>query len=200
MISYDTKVEVLEKLDRLTRDLNIDSVRTFTTANIAAECHVSRSLASQHLNELVRQGLAIKVNTRPVIFLHRHAAERYFRCKLDKLEFASMQDLLKTVGMDEAHDFDKAIGFELSYGTCIEHLKSAIRYPPHGLPALLVGEHGTGKQLMSELTFEYGVNSGTLPQKARYIHIDCACYEGRDADLEGAVFGEGPQSGAQYEA
>lgn len=200
MISYDTKVEVLEKLDRLTRDLNIDSVRTFTTANIAAECHVSRSLASQHLNELVRQGLAIKVNTRPVIFLHRHAAERYFRCKLDKLEFASMQDLLKTVGMDEAHDFDKAIGFELSYGTCIDHLKSAIRYPPHGLPALLVGEHGTGKQLMSELTFEYGVNSGTLPQKARYIHIDCACYEGRDADLEGAVFGEGPQSGAQYEA
>lgn len=200
MISYDTKVEVLEKLDRLTRDLNIDSVRTFTTANIAAECHVSRSLASQYLNELVRQGLAIKVNTRPVIFLHRHAAERYFRCKLDKLEFASMQDLLKTVGMDEAHDFDKAIGFELSCGTCIDHLKSAIRYPPHGLPVLLVGEHGTGKQLMSELTFEYGVNSGTLPQKARYIHIDCACYEGRDADLEGAVFGERPQSGAQYEA
>lgn len=187
MISYDTKAEVLDRLDRLTRDLNINSVGTLTTANIASECHVSRSLASQYLNELVRQGLAIKVNARPVIFLHRHAAERYFRCKLDTFEFATMQELLKTVGMDEAHDFDKAIGFELSYGTCIDHLKSAIRYPPHGLPALLVGEHGTGKQLMSELTFEYGINSGTLPQKARYIHIDCACYEGRDADLEEAV-------------
>lgn len=200
MISYDTKAEVLDRLDRLTRDLNIDSVGTFTTANIAFECHVSRSLASQYLNELVRQGLAVKVNARPVIFLHRHAAERYFRCKLDKYEFDSMQDLLKTVGMDEARDFDKAIGFELSYGTCIDHLKSAIRYPPHGLPALLVGEHGTGKQLMSELTFEYGVNSGTLPQKARYIHIDCACYEGRDADLEEAVFGEGSRGGAVDEA
>lgn len=200
MISYDTKAEVLDRLDRLTRDLNINSVGTLTTANIASECHVSRSLASQYLNELVRQGLAIKVNARPVIFLHRHAAERYFRCKLDTFEFATMQELLKTVGMDEAHDFDKAIGFELSYGTCIDHLKSAIRYPPHGLPALLVGEHGTGKQLMSELTFEYGINSGTLPQKARYIHIDCACYEGRDADLEEAVFGRGPQDGAVNEA
>ena len=79
MISYDTKAEVLERLDRLTRDLDADNIRTFTTANIASECHVSRSLASQYLNELVRQGLAIKVNARPVIFLHRHAAERFFR-------------------------------------------------------------------------------------------------------------------------
>lgn len=78
MISYDTKAEVLERLDRLTRDLDADNIRTFTTANIASECHVSRSLASQYLNELVRQGLAIKVNARPVIFLHRHAAERFF--------------------------------------------------------------------------------------------------------------------------
>ena len=132
MISYDTKAEVLERLDRLTRDLDADNIRTFTTANIASECHVSRSLASQYLNELVRQGLAIKVNARPVIFLHRHAAERFFRRKFDKFEFATMQELLETVGMDEAHDFDKAIGFELSYGTCIDHLKSAIRYPPHG--------------------------------------------------------------------
>ncbi len=200
MISYDTKAEVLERLDRLTRDLDVDNIRAFTTANIASECHVSRSLASQYLNELVRQGLAIKVNARPVIFLHRHAAERFFRRKFDKFEFATMQELLETVGMDEAHDFDKAIGFELSYGTCIDHLKSAIRYPPHGLPALLVGEHGTGKRLMSELTFEYGVNSGALPQGARYVHIDCACYEGRDADLERAVFGDGGHGGAAAEA
>ena len=200
MIAYDTKAEVLEKLDGLTRDLSVGNIGNFTTANIASECHVSRSLASQYLNEFVRQGLAIKVNARPVIYLHRHAAERYFRCKFDKLEFTSIQELLKAVGMDEAHDFDKAIGFELSYGTCIDHLKSAIRYPPHGLPVLLVGEHGTGKQLMSELTFEYGVNSGTLPQKAHYVHVDCACYEGRDTDLEQAVFGDGNHGGAVDEA
>ena len=200
MIAYDTKAEILERLDKMTRDLNMDNAGSFTTANIAAECHVSRSLASQYLNELVRQGLAVKVNERPVIFLHRHAAERYFGCKLDKAEYASQQELLKLAGMDEGADFDKAIGFELSYGTCIDHLKSAIRYPPHGLPALLVGEHGTGKRLMSELTFEYGINQGILPAHAKYVRVSCVTYESGDESIERAIFGDGGRGGAVEEA
>lgn len=200
MNTYDTKAEILEKLDKMTRDLNASNTAMFTTASIASECHVSRSLASQYLNELVRQGLVVKVNARPVIFFHRHAVERYLRSKLDKSEYASLKEMNEAAGRSEVKDFDKAIGFELSYGTCIDHLKSAVRYPPHGLPVLLVGEHGTGKRTMSELTFEYGVNTGVLPPRARYVHIDCACYESADADVERVVFGEERIAGAVDEA
>lgn len=196
----DTKVEILDKLDKMTREINAGNIDGFTTARISSECHVSRSLASQYLNELVRQGLVVKVNERPVIFLHRHAAERYFRRKLERCEYASRFELLKLAGMDTARDFDKAIGFELSYGTCIDHLKSAVRYPPHGLPALLVGEHGTGKRLMSELTFEYGVNEGILPRGSSYVHVPCSCYESAGEDFERALFGEGGHGGAVGEA
>ena len=172
MITYDTKTEILKTLDKMTRDLNLCNIDNFTTAKIASECHVSRSLASQYLNELVRQGDVIKVNARPVLYFHRHSVERYFRHAFDKSEYASIDELLGAAGIDEEEDFDRAIGFDLTYGTCVDHLKSAIRYPPHGLPALLIGEPGTGKRMMSELTFEYGVNAGILPTQARYVRID----------------------------
>lgn len=200
MITYDTKAEILERLDKMTRDLNANNAGSFTTANIAAECHVSRSLASQYLNDLVRQGLVVKVNERPVIFYHRHAAERYFGCKLEQSEYESQQELLKLAGMEEGSDFDKAIGFELSYGTCIDHLKSAIRYPPYGLPALLVGEHGTGKRMMSELTFEYGVNQGILSPHSKYVRVPCAYYESGGESVEQAIFGDDGQGGAVEQA
>lgn len=86
MITYDTKTEILKTLDKMTRDLNLCNIDNFTTAKIASECHVSRSLASQYLNELVRQGDVIKVNARPVLYFHRHSVERYFRHAFDKSE------------------------------------------------------------------------------------------------------------------
>ena len=51
---------------------------------------VSRNLASQYLNELVRDGLIVKVNARPVLFLHRRGLERYLQTTLDRSEYASM--------------------------------------------------------------------------------------------------------------
>lgn len=196
MVPYDAKTDLLARLEAMTREINYNTIGDFTTANIAAECHVSRSLASQYLNEFVRGGQVVKVNSRPVLFLHRRGLERYLQTEFTTCEFDSMQDMLATAGTEEVRDFDKAIGFELSYGTCIDHLKSAVQYPPNGLPALLVGEHGTGKQLLSELTFEFGVNAGILPAQARYVSVDCSRYEYADASIERDIFGDGDEPGA----
>ena len=200
MATYDTKAEILTCLDRMTRELTSDNLRDFTTARIAEVCHVSRSLASQYLNELVRKGQVVKINGRPVVYLHKHAAERYFQVAFDRTEYNSMQEVLTLAPQEDVQDFDKAIGFELSYGTCIDHLKSAIKYPPHGIPAILVGEHGTGKRTMAELSHEYGVNQGILSPESRFIAIDCASYESPDAPIERDVFGGGGVAGAVNDA
>lgn len=200
MATYDTKAEVLNLLDTMTRELEDPNPKGFTTANIANRCHISRSLASQYLNELVRQGDAVKVNSRPVAFFHRKAVERYLQAKLSCCEYDSMEQLLNIAGINNTKDFDKAIGFELSYKTCIDHLKSAIQYPPHGIPAILVGEHGTGKRTMSELAFEYGVNTGALPPHAKYVYVDCACFDGSNASIEQAIFGGNGVEGAVQRA
>lgn len=200
MGNYDAKSDLLARLEKMTRELNVESINGFTTARIAAECHVSRSLASQYLNEFVRLGLVVKVNARPVLFLHRRGVERYVQAELDRCEFDSVQHLFQAAGLEGTHDFERAIGYELSYSTCIDHLKSAVQYPPHGLPVLLVGEHGTGKRFMSELTFEYGVNAGILPARSRYVAVDCRRYDYSDATVERDVFGDGDAPGAVGES
>ena len=200
MVPQDTKMELLTLVERMTRELSSSNYSSFTTARIASECHVSRSLASQYLNDLVRTGQVVKVNERPVLFFHRGGLERYLQCPVSGCEYDSMRDLLSSTGVKSQRDFEKAIGSSLSCGPCVESLKSAVRYPPHGLPVLLVGEHGTGKQLMSELMFEFGQNEGLLPASARYVEIDCARYELSDVSAERDIFGDSADQGAACRA
>lgn len=196
MVPQDTKMELLSLVGRLTRELSSSNYSSFTTAKIASECHISRSLASQYLNDFVRAGQIVKVNERPVLFFHRDGLERYLQYPIDGREYESMRALLASAGITSQRDFEKAIGANLSCGPCVESLKSAVRYPPHGLPVLIVGEHGTGKRLMSELMFEFGRNEGLLSSAARYVEIDCAQYELSDASAERDIFGDPEGHGA----
>lgn len=192
----ETKDEILAHLDDATRTLAPGSTSAFTTASIANHCNVSRNLASQYLNELVRAGLVVKVNARPVIFLHRRSLERYLQASLDRTEFPSMHELLSSAGREERNDFERAIGFDLSLSTCVEQLRGAISYPPFGLPTLLIGGHGSGKDTLTHLAFEFGCNVGVLPKTSRLIKINCAAYEETDAAFEADVFGKGETPGA----
>lgn len=197
---YDTKGELLAYLDKLTREVSSFTMGDFTTKNIAEGCHMSRSLASQYLNELVREGLAVKINSRPVLYFHKRGFERFLQAKLDRCEYESPKELSRAIGVEEAQDFNRMIGADLSLASCIDHLKSAIQYPPHGIPALIVGDHGTGKQLMSELAVEFGINAGVLPATAKFVVVDCSRYENSDARVEADIFGEKNAPGAIDEA
>ena len=189
MAAMDTKQELLRHLDAITRHLNPQKLTPFTTTHIASEINISRNLASQYLNDLVREGLVIKINTRPVIFMHRQGLERYLQVKLGRAEYASVSDLMSIIGYGTRHDFDSAIGYDLSLAPCVEQLKNAIRYPTNGLPALIIGEPGTGKAMLSHLMFDYGINEGILPSKATYIAIDCADYISDDERFANDLLG-----------
>ena len=185
----DTKAELLRHLDSVTRTLDFASLAPFTTARIAADVMVSRNLASQYLNELAREGYLVKINTRPVIFMHKRGVERFLQTRFDRCEFDSVEDLMSVIGYGGHRDFDNAIGYDLSLATCIEQLKSAIGYPPHGLPVLLVGEPGTGKAMLSRLMFDYGTNAQVLPSGARYVSVDCSRYGEDDARFRHDMLG-----------
>lgn len=200
MALSDTKADLLRYLDRVTRELSPGSLAPFTTMRIASECHVSRNLASQYLNELVREGHVIKVEGRPKLFFHHAAMERFLQCRIAGMEYASMEELLARGGALEQQDFEKAIGHDLSLSVCVEQLKSAVAYPPQGLPVLLVGDHGTGKELLANLTFEYGVNSGALPKGACFVEVDASRYEESDSGAEADIFGNGSRNGAVQKA
>lgn len=190
-----TKRELLERLDQLTRGIDTAPTGQLTTARIAADINVSRSLTSQYLNELVRDGLVIKVNTRPVVYLHRAVLSHCLQASIDKSEYSSMAELLECAGIHEKKDFEKAIGHNLSLASCIDQLKAAIGYPPNGLPILMSGEPGSGRALLSRLAFEYGRNSGALSQQAQYARFDCVRYADDIAVLRRMLLGTEKQDG-----
>ena len=176
MSASETKYELLGYLDKATREIALSSAKNLTTAKIAQDNNVSRNLASQYLNELVREGLVVKVSSHPVLYFHKRGLELYLQAKLSSCEYPSMSALISEADMLPQNDFEKAVGHNRSRGPCIAQLKSAAEYPPNGLPILIVGEVGTGKALLARLTYEFLVNRGIVSRDAQFIRIDCTRY------------------------
>lgn len=195
MSASETKSELLAHLEKVTREEGVDMAAALTTVQIAADVNISRTLASQYLNDFVREGAVVKVNARPVIYLHRIALERSLQVHLDKSEYPSLAALLHEAGLDARRDFSRAIGHDLTLSPYIEQLKAAVSYPPHGLPVLLLGEPGCGKALLSRLALEYGKNVGALSAHARYARVNCALYAGMGTEFQRQVFGDSRSAG-----
>lgn len=170
----DMRDRILEHLEALTSTVSLDDLVRLSTSDIAETLLISRSLASQYLNDLVRAGLVVKVAGRPVRYFHRRAFQKRFQAKLSASEYASLADLVQATGIADHRDFARAVGFDLSLSSVVEQCKAAVQYPPFGLPILLSGGVGVGKSFLSRLVYEYGKNQGLLPRDSSYTRIDCA--------------------------
>lgn len=170
----DMRDRILEHLEALTSAVSLDDLARLSTSDIAETLIISRSLASQYLNDLVRAGLVVKVAGRPVRYFHRRAFQKRFQVKLSASEYASLADLIQATGIADHRDFARAVGFDLSLSSVVEQCKAAVQYPPFGLPILLSGGVGVGKSFLSRLVYEYGKNQGLLSRDSSYVRIDCS--------------------------
>ena len=138
----DMRDRILEHLEALTSAVSLDDLARLSTSDIAETLIISRSLASQYLNDLVRAGLVVKVAGRPVRYFHRRAFQKRFQVKLSASEYASLADLIQATGIADHRDFARAVGFDMSLSSVVEQCKAAVQYPPFGLPILLSGGVG----------------------------------------------------------
>lgn len=177
-----TKEEIYNYLEKISRKFSLSELKYFTANDISEILCISRNLASQYLNDLVKEQKAIKVNSRPVYFFHRKNVERSAQITVDTCIFSGLDEfMIKIRSGKTKRDFQKAIGHYLSLSPCIEQCKIAIRYPPNGLPILLYGANGTGKSFLSRLMYEYGKNEKIIKKDGQYIEVDCTEY-GQDAE------------------
>lgn len=177
-----TREEIYSYLEKITRNFprnfNIRDFRRHTANDISEALNISRNLASQYLNELVKEKRVIKVNSRPVYFFHKKNVERSTQTVFDVCVFSSREEfVIKCLEKETKHDFQKVIGFYLSLSSCVEQLKAAVQYPPHGLPVLLYGANGTGKSFLSRMMFEYGKNEKVIGKDKLYLAVDCTEYK-----------------------
>lgn len=180
----ETERELFSYLKALTREVTSTSLDKFTTNGLSQALSISRNLTSHYLNDMARRGIVVKAGTRPVYYFSRKDLERYLQSPLSRVSYGSVEELLAARSETSLNDFDRLIGCDLSLASAIEKLKSAVEYPPHGLPVLICGMQGTGRTLLARMMCEYGRRVGALPQCARSVVVECRRFA---ADHEGFV-------------
>ncbi|MCY6958403.1 sigma 54-interacting transcriptional regulator [Clostridium brassicae] len=168
-----TKEQLKEYLSQQTPIFKIEKLSYFTTKHMSSYFNISRSVTSQYLNELYKEGELIKINSRPVYFLDKKSIEKKYGEIIEDHEFFNISDLMKTLTKNKfvQKDFYKAIGNNGSISYTITQLKTALLYPPQGLPIVLYGEEGVGKEFLADLTFEFLKNEKLLQNESKYIKI-----------------------------
>ncbi|MDT2757645.1 sigma 54-interacting transcriptional regulator [Enterococcus asini] len=156
---------------------------------ISEQLGIKRNTASKHLNMLVSQNLLIKINSRPVLFLHKALVEEKLGHTVVKTEFKSMNELVQ----DEPIDYKKMIftdiiGYDESLSDVIDQTISAISYPG-GLPIMLFGNSGVGKSFLAEKLSEYARLTGIIAKDAPFLELNCAQYYHNPELLSSQLFG-----------
>lgn len=186
MNQISTKEQLLLYLEQAF-DGNLDQITYGTTSQISESNHISRSLTSQYLNELHKEGKLVKVTARPVYYLHTAKLEEHFHAAIHDFEFYDLDELRSYLekSNEVLHDFEHVIGSEGSLSYCITQMKSAMLYPPNGLPVVLQGSKGSGKAFLAEVMYEFCINQNLISHGANFIKE----YVRDDMDDEELLFG-----------
>ena len=183
----NTKADILLLLREKTSVLQKTAREEFSANMIAEKLYISRSLASHYLNELFQDGKLVKVNDRPVLFLHGAALMDIIGVDNLKKEFEDYDELKAVVENSKASFYD-IIGAEYSLRGCINQIKTAVHYLKNGLPFVLQGKKGSGKRFISKKVFEYCQSKGLISKESEYTYISCLAFT--DDGLDEYLFGK----------
>lgn len=159
---------------------------------IATELGLKRNIVSQYLNELNREDKAIKINTRPVYFIHKEVYEK------NKENYLLANNIINENFKKQSNVFENLIGYDGSLRGVVEQCKSATHYPTNGLPILLIGDSGVGKSYIAQLVYEYAKAEDIIEDTSKFIIFNCAEYADNPELLSAALFGacKGAYTGA----
>lgn len=175
-----------------------------TAGEIAKTLGIARPNVSSILNDLVREGILIKVSTRPVYYFLRSLVGQKLGINIPhKLCSLNRETFFETINREDLADkkdddsvFKSLIGFDGSLKTQVEQLKAAILYPPYGLHTLIIGPPGSGKSFMVELMYNF---SRKIGRHEKLNVFNCADYYNNPQLLMSYLFGhvKGAFTGAE---
>lgn len=147
-----------------------------STQEIATKIQLSRSVTSLYLNKLLEKGEVQQTGKKPVYWQLTRAT---------------------TPTTDV---FRQYIGSQGSAKKAIEQCKSAMLYPPLGMPLLIHGASGVGKSFLAKLIYEYLKNEQIIGLEKFYT-FNCADYANNPELLSSILFGhtKGAFTGAESE-
>lgn len=175
-----------------------------TSKEIADHFNLYRSTVTLTLNEAIKQGLYIKIDTRPALYVPVDLLQKEYHFIPDKEIYSpeEIREFFFTSKGEERNPFSAMIGYDGSQAHQVKQAQSAILYPPKGLHTLITGESGTGKTLFARTMYSYGREVKKLSRKDYpFVEFNCADYYHNPQLLLSQLFGhiKGAFTGADQE-
>lgn len=169
-----TRDEIIDYMKLCTQKIEKADVEIYSANQVADELKISRSLASQYLNELYKEKILIKVLTRPVLFFDKKTLENQYGFVFQQLDFLSMNELKSYIQhhLRVEYAFEDVIGAYGSLKNIIDNFKACMKYPTRGLPIVLIGEKGTGRKNLVRAVYKYMISQGIVETQSQFIVID----------------------------
>ena len=159
-----------QRLDKIKKYLKVKTAELIETdqlnqngvdaLNCSLDLQLDRANVSRDLNTLWKNGDAIKIQGKPVYYLDyamltQHYPDCFFPSVVGKDEnfnnYLSQKAAVQSANDDEEilDSLDEIIGATGSLSEAVLNAKSAVSYPPYGIPCLIHGPNGVGKTSFS---------------------------------------------------
>ena len=193
------KDEILRYLDVKTKTIDLQELNADLTAGgVAKALNAKRNTVSLYLNQLTKEQKLVKIETRPVHFIHK--------AEFEKNNFRLKNNIYESVAKLEHENDNKDVLKKLtqinpSLKESIERVRAAILYPNGGLPLLITGESGTGKSYLVSLINQFCRTQKLIKVNAPFITVNCAQYADNPELLTSNLFGykKGAFTGANFD-
>lgn len=166
---------------------------------ISDSLKIARPNVSSTLNELVKEGLLIKIISRPVFYIAKEKLESITGFMIEKeIKLIDLIEMLKRAEEKDDDVFKSLIGHNGSLRKQVEQAKAAVLYPLHGLHTLIIGPPGSGKSYLAEVMYKFRERCG---MNGSFETLNCADYYNNPQLLMSYLFGhvKGAYTGAESE-
>lgn len=179
---------------------NFEDFTGLTASDLAAETGLDRANVSKELNRLYHQGLVVKCQGKPTIFLHLAVLSSGFPgvfipstipCGKSLADFLLGLSSARAAKPGTPDCLEAVIGSKGSMKKAVLQAKAAISYPPRGLHTLILGSAGIGKQRFARTVFEYAQARGLSAPDGKFVVFNCQDYSGSPQLLMAQIFGYG---------
>lgn len=117
-----------------------------STMYISDHLNISRTLASQYLNDLHKSEKIIKIISRPVLYLSEERIAKELNTHIRKFEYEDI-DEYKEWYMS-VNENDGIVGSNGSLLYAVKQIQTGLLYTDKGLPILLSGHEGSGQKFL----------------------------------------------------
>lgn len=146
-----------------------------STIEISERLNISRTLASQYLNDLHKSEKIVKIISRPVLYLSEERISKELNTHIRKYEFEDIDEYKEWY--ISVNENDGIAGSNGSLLYAIKQIQTGLLYTDKGLPILLSGYEGSGQKFLMKSLLSMNKRKGLLERSWKIVSVYVSDYK-----------------------